>query len=396
MLAQNSGSDARMRRKVDELRRRAAGEAADGADEDLAIHPLPEGPSPRKGPVGVSTAIHLLVIFLIILESLRSEKPPEPPQGLNLVFEQPDTTPDEPIPPLIKPRQQPRREARPAPAEPKPAARNPVTPPAVPKEIPPPTPVPPPTRMGELVPIPHLPVPGKVPPEEGKSGKPGPPAQEKPLEKPGTPDGTNDRDLGAGGPGRTGTPAAGPGVGPGSGVVQGESRGSIPVPPLGGGPSTHAGTGGGGERRGLNYSLPIQNGVFGDFSFDDKDYDWNDYYSQMYWAIMYKWLNCIYKGLPRFEQWAAIHHTTTLGGTLLVHFVIERNGKVSTTTIIEPSIMLPLDQSAVCGLTEAILPPLPADFTKDSEGITGRFIMENGEMNDWKEFMKYQKYRGIF
>ena len=385
-----------MRRKVDELRRRAAGEAAGGAEDDLVIHTLPEGPSPRKGPVGGSTALHLLVIFLIVLGSLRNQSPPEPPQGLNLVFEQPVTTQDEPIPPIVPPKPAPRAERRPAPAEPKPAERKPIAPPVVPKEIPPPVPLPPPTRMGEQVPIPHLPVPGKVPPEEGKSGKPGPPAEEKPLEKPGTPDGTNDSDRGAGGPGTSGTPGGGPGSGPGSGIVEGGTHGSIEVPPLGGGPLTHPGTGGGGHRRGLNYSVPVDSGAFGDFSFDDKDYDWADYWSQMYWAIWRAWMNRLYVGLPAFDRWSFQRRATALKGSVLIRFVIERSGAVSSITVLEPSSMPPLDDSAQTALKEVILPRLPEDFTKNSEGVTGRFIMEIDDLNGWKEYMKYQKYRGIF
>ncbi len=254
--------------------------------------------------------------------------------------------------------------------------------------------------MGEPVPVPHLPVPGTVPPEDRKTGKPGPPTDQKepPKVLPGDENGANETDSGFG---KEGGPGAGerdgmPGAADGSGVVAGGPTGSVTVPRLKGGVPGASGSGGGGRRRGLNLELPPESGAFGDFAFDDKDYDWNDYYSQMYWSIWRAWHNRLYVMTPIFERWSVQHHVAQLKGSVLIRFVIQRSGAVTSIEVLEPSNMPPLDDSAQTALKEVILPRLPDDFPKDSEGVTGRFLMEIPDVPSFKEGLRYMKYRGVF
>jgi TonB family protein len=373
--------------------------------DEVPVHPLPDAPRERRGPIGFSTIFHVLVILALILESRRPhEARPEVKPDVTIEFKEPvlATKPEEkvampPQPKAAPPKAQERPLAPPAPEVKPPVAAKPITPPPVPKEIPPPEPLPKPTRMGELVPVPHIPVPGTVPPEEGKSGRPGPPQPEKTEpEKSGDEKGTNETDPGFG-------PGAGPGAGgaespldAGTGQIKGDTTGNLIVPRPKGGLQKGPGTEGGGRRHGLNLELPPESGAFGDFAFDDKDYDWSDYYSQMYWSIWRAWHNRLYAMTPIFERWSVQHHTRELKGSVLVRFVIERSGSVSTIEVLEASTLKPLDDSAQAALREVILPPLPDDFPKDREGVSGRFLMEVPDLESFKYGLRMMKYRGIF
>jgi TonB family protein len=116
----------------------------------------------------------------------------------------------------------------------------------------------------------------------------------------------------------------------------------------------------------------------------------------MYWAIWRAWMNRLFVTLPAFDRWSFQKRVSDLKGSVLIRFVIERNGSVSSIQILEPSIMPPLDESAAAALKEVILPRLPEDFPKDAEGVTGRFTMDIENEAGWKEYMKYQKFKGIF
>ena len=97
----------------------------------------------------------------------------------------------------------------------------------------------------------------------------------------------------------------------------------------------------------------------------------------------------------QFDRWSFQNHTTNLKGTVLIRFIIERSGEVSSITVLEPSVMLPLDDSAKDALKEAILPRLPDDFTKDREGVTGQFTVE-GDLLYLKFDLRQGKERGSF
>jgi TonB family protein len=253
--------------------------------------------------------------------------------------------------------------------------------------------------MGEQVPVPHLPAPGSIPPDASAKlrpppGSPGDPETPKPGGEPEGGSSFEGREAARAG-GASPDPG-GPGPADAGGTVAGTPTGGLEVPRLGGGARPDGEGRGAGGRRGLDLSLPPGRGAFGDFSFEDKDYDWSDYWSQMYWAIWRAWMNRLYVGISSFDRWSVQRRTQTLKGTVLIRFVIERNGSVSVIEVLEPSVLGPLDDSAQAALKEAILPRLPDDFTKESEAVTGRFSMEIDSLHSWREELKYMKYRGVF
>jgi TonB family protein len=146
----------------------------------------------------------------------------------------------------------------------------------------------------------------------------------------------------------------------------------------------------------LNLQLTSIGGTFGDFSFEDTDYDWNDYHSQMYYLILTRWYNRLYVMLPLFERWAFQKRVQGLKGSVLIRFVIERSGTVSSIDVLEPSPMPPLDESARSALKEVILPRLPDDFKKDREAVTGRFLLDIDDVGYWHREMMVLKDAGKF
>jgi len=364
---------------------------------------LPEEPRRKRGPYSVSIVAHVLIIALVIARTtwmaahLEASSAPDP--GIFIALQEPLPEPAPTKPPIAPPTASKPSRSEPAPREeaPRPQAQ-PLTPPAVPKELPPETPLPPPTRMGELVPVPHYPVPGTVPPEEQKTGKAGAPGEKTPPPEPvGKPDGTSDTDAGAGSLTGPGSPSAGDEEpSRDTGLLREKFYGGLDIPSHGYGRSKQ-GSGdkeGGGSRRGIDFRVP--GGDLGDFSFEDKDYDWNDYHSQMYYAILRAWYNRLYLTTANFERWSYLKGGRALRGSVLIRFVIERTGAVSSIEVLEPSVMPPLDESARAALKEVILPRLPADFPKDREGVTGRFIMDVDDLGYFKQGLAYQKSRGLF
>jgi TonB family protein len=105
----------------------------------------------------------------------------------------------------------------------------------------------------------------------------------------------------------------------------------------------------------------------------------------MYYAILRAWYNRLYLTTGNFERWSYQHGNANLNGKVLVRFVIERSGAVSSIEVLEPSVMLPLDESAQGALKEVILPRLPANFPKEREAVTGRFIIEGGDVGGFKQ-----------
>jgi len=116
----------------------------------------------------------------------------------------------------------------------------------------------------------------------------------------------------------------------------------------------------------------------------------------MYWAILRAWYNRLYLMTGNFERWSYLKGQRYLRGTVLIRFVIDRSGAVSTIEVLETQGMTPLDESAKGALKEVILPRLPADFAKDHEAVTGRFIMDVDDVGDFKQGLAWGKRQGEF
>ena len=105
-------------------------------------------------------------------------------------------------------------------------------------------------------------------------------------------------------------------------------------------------------------------GPLGGLSFDTKDFDWGPYSRRIYWIIWSNWM----RGWPP-AAWAG------LKGIVGVRFRIWKDGHISGIEILSRSGTEAFDTCATLALeASSPLPALPADFTKESEGITARFL----------------------
>jgi TonB family protein len=108
----------------------------------------------------------------------------------------------------------------------------------------------------------------------------------------------------------------------------------------------------------------------GNLSFDTQGFDWGDYARKIYWIIWTNW----HSRMP-----PAIH--TGQKGVVTVRFVIERDGTLSEIKILQPSGIPAYDSAAGLALEASNpLPPLPENFPKQREGVTGRFLY-----NMWRQ-----------
>ncbi len=121
-------------------------------------------------------------------------------------------------------------------------------------------------------------------------------------------------------------------------------------------------------------TLPMQGAPYGILEFSSRDYDWSEYSSQIYWAILKAWYLRIYRTTADFEKWAHTNGRYLLNHNTTIEFVIERTGNVSGLRLIRGSSCGPLDDSALDALAEVVLPPLPNDFPRDSELLRGTFV----------------------
>jgi TonB family protein len=108
----------------------------------------------------------------------------------------------------------------------------------------------------------------------------------------------------------------------------------------------------------------------GSLSFDTKGFDWGPYSRRIYWIIWSNWHDrmppAVYAGLK---------------GQVTVHFVIHRDGSITDIQILSSSGVPAYDSAATLALeASSALPPLPDDFPKESDGVTGRFLY-----NTWEE-----------
>jgi hypothetical protein len=162
-------------------------------------------------------------------------------------------------------------------------------------------------------------------------------------------------------------------------------------------PSTPQGPEGGGRGSGgiTMPDLPSTGFGIGNLEFEGRDYDWEDYGRQIHGIIWRAWHNRLLITSSVFERWAAENRSWMLEHRNGVRFTILRTGQVVDVAIETPSGCYPLDESATDALKEVVLPPLPADFQRDTETVHARFIAE-GEIRGMKAFLQQMKDAGYF
>src|SRR5262245_49724598 len=105
----------------------------------------------------------------------------------------------------------------------------------------------------------------------------------------------------------------------------------------------------------------LKNGAYGTISFDTQGFDWGDYARQIYVIIRNNWL----------ERIPLAAREGGLSGFTCQHFVIARNGTVSSVNITRLSSVPPFNKAASDALhASSPLPPLPSDFPNPDEGVT--------------------------
>jgi outer membrane biosynthesis protein TonB len=123
-------------------------------------------------------------------------------------------------------------------------------------------------------------------------------------------------------------------------------------------------------------AMPAPGSPMGLLEFESGDYDWSDYYRQIYFAILRAWYHRIYAGDAEFNKWAWQAGTWLVNDRTKIKFVIQRSGQVTGIEVEVPSGCSPLDISATEALAEVILPRLPDDFPRDSETVHATFLMQ--------------------
>jgi TonB family protein len=126
--------------------------------------------------------------------------------------------------------------------------------------------------------------------------------------------------------------------------------------------------GGGGLSGGapLRFDNPVGGltGPSGGLSFDTKGFDWGPYARKIYWIIWTNWT----QGWPPAAR-------AGLPGVSPGRFRIHRDGTITGIVVMDSSGTEAFDTCATLALeASSPLPPLPAEFPKDSEGITARFL----------------------
>jgi hypothetical protein len=162
-------------------------------------------------------------------------------------------------------------------------------------------------------------------------------------------------------------------------------------------PSTPKGQEGGGHGSGgiSMPDLPSTGFGVGNLEFEGRDYDWENYGRQIHGIIWRAWHNRLLVTSSVFERWAAENRSWMLDHRNGVRFTILRTGQVVDVAIETPSGCYPLDDSATDALKEVVLPPLPADFQRDTETVHARFIAE-GEIRTMKAYLQQMKNAGFF
>jgi hypothetical protein len=162
-------------------------------------------------------------------------------------------------------------------------------------------------------------------------------------------------------------------------------------------PSAPKGQEGGGKGSGgiTMPALPPTGFGVGNLEFEGRDYDWESYGRQIHGIIWRAWHNRLLTTSSVFERWAAENRSWMLDHRNGVRFTILKSGQVVDVAIETPSGCFPLDDSATDALREVVLPPLPADFQRETETVHARFIAE-GEIRTMHAFLQQMKNAGYF
>jgi hypothetical protein len=160
------------------------------------------------------------------------------------------------------------------------------------------------------------------------------------------------------------------------------------------GPATGSAPTGQGTGRGIPMFGTTGFGV-GNLEFESRDYDWTDYYRQIYLAVLSAWYSRLYQTTERFEKFALDRSDWSLDHSARVRFTILRSGQVVDVAIEGASGCVPLDDSAADALREVVLPPLPDDFKRDRETVHGRFIAI-GDVRGMRRSLEQARAAGIF
>ena len=142
-------------------------------------------------------------------------------------------------------------------------------------------------------------------------------------------------------------------------------------------------------------NLPATGQALGNLTFESGDFDWEDYGRQIYWIIWRTWHNRLLARVDDFEKWAQQNETWFLDHVNAVRFTIQRNGEISSIVLETESGAIPFDLSAIEGLGEAVLPPLPDAFPRDSETVHAHFI-GHGPIGQMRRGLQEFKRRGWF
>ena len=122
--------------------------------------------------------------------------------------------------------------------------------------------------------------------------------------------------------------------------------------------------------------MPVQGSPYGILEFSSRDYDWSDYSRQIYERILKAWYRRIEQSTNEFERWGRERQAYDVDDRTRIDFTIQADGDITDIFVITPSGCQPLDLSATDGLEEVLLPPLPADFPRESEEVKATFIMQ--------------------
>ena len=109
----------------------------------------------------------------------------------------------------------------------------------------------------------------------------------------------------------------------------------------------------------------MKGGMQGTLSFDTQGFPWGDYARKIYVIIRQNWID----RSPVASRFGAVP------GYTCQHFIIERDGTISSVEILKPSSQPPYNRAATDALhASSALPPLPKEFPEDREGVTGCFF----------------------
>jgi periplasmic protein TonB len=102
----------------------------------------------------------------------------------------------------------------------------------------------------------------------------------------------------------------------------------------------------------------------GPLSFESNWFEWGDYAAKMIARIRVHW----YASMPELIRMG-------VRGMVTIRFTIERDGTISSIELLESSGVPPYDNAARRALElSSPLPPLPANFPRDRERVTIRYL----------------------